>query len=541
MKLKKLLFGLAAMAFATQALQAQTLPQPQILTQETGGWFDTFVITWWQSSTVPYTLEIVDKSGITVTKNKVEDLDFAVNLTNYQQTEYTPEYTDSRLVIILSELQFEAGASYDVFLPAGAVNVIVDGVKIPNSEINYNYVLKGTGGNTNKIPEANVSPAQGNVETLSTVTLSWRGFEVYRRPDGLGGNLADITLSINGGEPQVLNAICGGNPSKIFDGYFQNLQIEVNARQNGQYVITIPEDCLYIANENDGSLSFDQPLVLTYNVNSGEPAGGSVVNFVINGDASGLQITDEEGNAVAIANNKAEVVFDGSTTLTFSTPNSQSMFIWSEEELADDAMVNVEIPEEEEEEGKYMLRYTFNASIDGATVIIDVEGEGPGIDTGEGYALFVLNAPEGFDPNDFTMIYRAIDEVIEFVDNSATFTWPFLPATLLYKTPADYNVTVEIPSVLQENVNYQTGSMEYMREGENQVAETYNYITLLDLEDGLIFNFVVTKNGNSGIGHICSDNAEARYFSFDGREISNPQPGQLLIRVSGNKAEKIVF
>ena len=45
----------------------------------------------------------------------------------------------------------------------------------------------------------------------------------------------------------------------------------------------------------------------------------------------------------------------------------------------------------------------------------------------------------------------------------------------------------------------------------------------------------------TGIEGINAENAEARYFTVNGVEVKNPEAGTILIRVVGNKAEKVVF
>ena len=44
----------------------------------------------------------------------------------------------------------------------------------------------------------------------------------------------------------------------------------------------------------------------------------------------------------------------------------------------------------------------------------------------------------------------------------------------------------------------------------------------------------------TGIDGIDAENGNARYFTVDGIEVLNPEKGQILIRVEGDKAEKVL-
>ena len=242
------------------------LPDPEIraLPSESG-WFDAFNVVWWQRTNVPYTLELVKPEQITVTENYVEDVEIlSIKLNEFQEDENTPNYDNSQLTVTLADLQFNTGSYYTLYIPAGSVNVIVNGVRIPNQPISYSFQLQN--GVKTEVPQPTISPAEGEVENLETVMLSWKGFDVMRTFNELGGFNQPITMSINGGEPQEVSTTYAGEESDAFWNHYPGINLNIAASVNGEYVITIPGNCLQLANEDSGTVYITDPIILTYNV-----------------------------------------------------------------------------------------------------------------------------------------------------------------------------------------------------------------------------------------------------------------------------------
>ena len=250
------------------------LPEPVIrnnaLYYPGGGYFDGFYINWWKEVNVePYApISIVDASGIKVKKNGVQldPDDWYTTLVPWQEDEDTPEFDNATLQVSANMIEMDMGKTYTLYIPAGAVNVMVDGQAVPNKEINYSFVLEDKKVEVN-VPDPTVNPKEGEVEALETVQLSWEGFEVQRLSDNEGGFMKNITLSINGGEAQNIETSYLGSESEAHAGYYPTLVLNVNAKVSGEYVITIPEGALYLTNEEAGSVENEKEITLTYTVN----------------------------------------------------------------------------------------------------------------------------------------------------------------------------------------------------------------------------------------------------------------------------------
>lgn len=229
-------------------------------------WFNGIAMRWGTSR-----LTLVNEKGFQVTHN-------GVNITNdsrfdfvMQTVEYDPDEQTSWEDV---QLQIEATwiypmteeGTYVFTVYAGSVNINVDGKQVPNPQVELTYNI-GKAGPAVQIPDATINPVNNSMlDKLETVTLKWDGFAVHRIGDGEGGNLNEITYTINGGSPMEVDADYQGSESIAFEGYYPYLVLPINAKISGQYVITIPAGTLYIANENTGSLLIDKEIVLTYNV-----------------------------------------------------------------------------------------------------------------------------------------------------------------------------------------------------------------------------------------------------------------------------------
>ena len=244
-------------------------------------WFNGIAMRWGTSR-----LTLLNDRGFKVTRNGVDitkdpKFDFVM-----QTIEYDPDENTSLEDV---QLQIEATGIYPmteegtyVFtVYPGAVNINVDGKQVANPQVELIYYI-GKQGPAAQLPEPTVNPANNSkLDKLENVTLSWNGYEVHQIGDGEGGMLKDITYTVNGGSPKVIDVEYQGNESVAFEDYYPTLVLPINAKESGKYVITIPAGALYVANENAGSLE-NKEVVLTYDVTVTEtPApvymtGGSV-------------------------------------------------------------------------------------------------------------------------------------------------------------------------------------------------------------------------------------------------------------------------
>lgn len=254
----------ALFAFSFSAA-AQTLPNPVVraLPSERE-WFDGFSVIWWKTVGVePYAIQIVDSSKITVEENLVEDVRIlAIAIEEFQEDENTENYPSGQLNITLAGFQTNIGSIYSLTIPKGALNINVDGTWVPNDKVTYSFTLKE--GSQYEVPAPTISPAQGEVDVLETVTLSWEGFAVRRQTDGLGGYSQQISLSFNDGEPENVTSTPVGEVDPALSLHYPAVALNINAKKNGRYVITMPAGTFMIANEMSGTIYIDEPIILTY-------------------------------------------------------------------------------------------------------------------------------------------------------------------------------------------------------------------------------------------------------------------------------------
>lgn len=271
--MKKLLLS-ALLVASTAMVNAAILPEPSVRPLPSNvGYFDAFVVSWAENPTQPYSLELVDPSGVTVTKNLVEDLECVVGLTEYQEDEDTPNYPDSRLVVTLYMFETDANATYTLTVPAGTVNVLVGDEKVPNAKVTYSFTLTASEDNRT-LPEPNIEPAPGEVEALNVVKMSWMG--VLGSLDLLNelnyvdeeANIAPVTLTCNGVElDNPVISFDWSSRQAVTDGAAGDILVitltEEDSLPAGEYIINIPENYLQISDIETGTLYSDE-IVLSY-------------------------------------------------------------------------------------------------------------------------------------------------------------------------------------------------------------------------------------------------------------------------------------
>lgn len=277
---KLLLFGFALSAFAASA----ALPAPHVsVLPSQNDWFDAFSVVWAEKLTEPYQIEIVNPSGIEVTKNMVEDIRIlAVQTTEYQEDEYTQNYPDAQLVVTLAGIEMEVGSTYSLLIPAGAVNIILpDGTIEPNDVVNYSFTLNS--GNAFTLPEPDVEPAEGDVYSIETIEMTWAatlggndllnlnvvlGYDSYGNPY-VASEPDPVTASFNGEELENIEVAFEWSSREAVtdgaDGDIMVIDLGEELSGMGTLEVVIPKDFLRISDIEKGTY-YNSQITLTYEI-----------------------------------------------------------------------------------------------------------------------------------------------------------------------------------------------------------------------------------------------------------------------------------
>lgn len=278
--------------------QAAGLPEAKVRALPSEyGWFDSFAVVWAENPTEPYSLQIVDDSGIEVTMNLMEDVEvLAVQTVEYQQDENTPVYMNSQLVVYLADPQMAIGSYYTLTIPAGAVMVAVSETEsVPNEEVTYSFTLQEN--EQVGLPDPEIVPAPGVVESLSKIEISWPG--VLGDPDLLnfnsdfdGDGVQPVSLTIDG-EPAAAPEVSFDWSSRtaVTPGSAGDILVLTipETSEPGEYEITIAKDYLQVTDIETGTLYNDEIVIsytitdLTDKVNSISISGGEIRVFDLNG------------------------------------------------------------------------------------------------------------------------------------------------------------------------------------------------------------------------------------------------------------------
>lgn len=311
--MKKLLLLFALFTGAGIA-SAATLPAPQVSGKPSEiGWFDYFSVSYWQSPNVPYTLSIVNTKGIKFTKNLVEDIPFSVQLVQFQEDEDTPLYEDVYFLVGTSDIQFEVGATFSLYVPAGALLVhLSETESVPNEAINYSFVLQEQYAQP-PLPDPDITPAPGEVAQLNVVKLSWKGvlpgfLDLLNAMENIEENYQVDPVSMYDGEvvtyPEVSfewssrDAVTPGSAGDIM---VLTLTDE-ETLADGEYMITIPAGYLQITDVETGTQYQEEPIEFGYTVDSSlvddpnEPGNGEGEGG--NGEGDNGDEEGEDGDGV---------------------------------------------------------------------------------------------------------------------------------------------------------------------------------------------------------------------------------------------------
>lgn len=274
---------LSAIIFGSFSLNAAELPKPIVtVLPQPFDWFDAFAVTWAQDPNQPYSLELLDVSGITVTKNLIEDVMISdVQLVEFQEGENTQNYPNSRLVITLSMLETSLNAYYTLTVPAGTVNIkINDAENIPNDKVEYCFTLYSEKDEP-KLPDPIIQPEPGTVKELSTVKISWEGNLGSLDLLNLNNVENAITLTNESGDisyPEVKfewSSRLAATEGSAGDIIVLTLVKDGEIMEPGNYTITIPQDYLQITDIETGTL-YNEEIKFVYSV---EGDSGKIVSL----------------------------------------------------------------------------------------------------------------------------------------------------------------------------------------------------------------------------------------------------------------------
>lgn len=313
--MKKLLLPCLLLATAA-TIQAAELPEPSVRPLPNSyAWFDAFAVTWAENPTTPYSLQLVDASGITVTKNYIEDVDISsVDLVEYQESEDSQNYPNARLVVTLAMIEAQVGSYYTLEIPAGAVNIMVGQEALPNEEVSYTFQLNADESGVT-LPEPKIDPEPGVVESLSVVKMSWTG--VLGSLDLLNevnvvdenANIDPVSVSYNGVEME--NPVISfewSNRQAVTEGSAGDILVitlsDAEELLDGEYLITIPEGYLQVTDIETGTLYNDE-IILSYTLQSEDSDDSNgIESILIEGksnaiyDLNGVKVSNADFNAL---------------------------------------------------------------------------------------------------------------------------------------------------------------------------------------------------------------------------------------------------
>ena len=278
-----------------------------------------------------YTLQIVDPKGFSVTCNGKDItnngvFDFEMKLTEYDPDEQT-SLENVQLQIVDSGIKMgqDEPGTYVVTINEGAVSILVGNAIVPCPKVVLTYTLELSQSST--LPTPVVNPAEGTVEELQTVTVTWPGLELFRRTNPTGTSeddyLHQVTMTVNGGEPQNVKV----TTEKEGLIYYREVVLDINATESGEYEITIPEGTFFLFSEDIGSVE-NEELVLKYTVNLPQqeepvylpaavttPADGALVGafsgFTATWEGVEFDLGVDLGEAVELPLEGVEIYLDG--------------------------------------------------------------------------------------------------------------------------------------------------------------------------------------------------------------------------------------
>lgn len=156
--------------------------------------------------------------------------------------------------------------------------------------------------------------------------------------------------------------------------------------------------------------------------------------------------------------------------------------------------------------------------------------------------LTITDMPEGMEPLELTINLETGEVTAEEYQVAVIDDWD--PSDVL--TYYYYDYTTEQPSVIGSitNVDSNMCYLELQPWGAADYFPGFGIFFLsLYFNTSATFNFNIPglQDSNSGIERISDKEHEVRYFTLQGVEERNPKSGNLYIKVTNSKSEKILF
>lgn len=292
-------------------------------------WFDAFAVAWGTKVTEPYeisspyakydvnsgkyafTREGINK--IKVTENGKEDIYIlAVTIEEYQLDEHTKNYPSAQLTVTLDGFQFNVGSTYALHIPAGIVEITTPKGTVTNDEVNFSFKLKGQ--QKFQLPKADVSPAEGTVNSLKNVEITW--------PGTIGGyDLLNINqegtekITVTYDETELndftVTTVWSSEDAETpgADGDIMVIEFDKEQTANGSYLINIPADFVYVSDIDQGTLSNPQFAILyTVDYKGGdEPGDEDAVEVIFAADGR-FKVVNLQGVVVLDTDNAADLM-----------------------------------------------------------------------------------------------------------------------------------------------------------------------------------------------------------------------------------------
>ena len=427
--MKKALLTLGCLCSAVMLANSATLPDPYIRPNSYTWWFDGIYIVWADDLTQPYEIVVdnpVIKDGktllpqesvaqIKLMKDLTEEVEISneVQLVEYQEDEYTSNYDNTQLAITLDMLEFDAGAYYSLYFPAGLVNIkLSDGTLVPNGEIYWGFTLlsqepEGTLA-MNVVPENN-----GVLVSLETITLNWYLEEEEYRDEVVGINFNEldtpVTVTHNGVaiEGVTVKASWSSRDAETpgWEGDVVTIDLGQEYTLPGEYIVSIPYGYMRINAQELGTQT-SPSYTFTYQVFADpKPLGAPVVNP---SDAVAVM----ELQTVTLTWNGYNLK-EGAGSVTFTIDGEEAPEITT---AIEGSTLTLTLPQKYEDAATYVITvpngFVTSEDNDGYTYY------------NENVTLTYVIEPTEINPEviDFTSAYPPNDALLEFLNN-ILITW----------------------------------------------------------------------------------------------------------------------
>ena len=209
----------------------------------------------------------------------------------------------------------------------------------------------------------------------------------------------------------------------------------------------------------------------------------------------------------------------------------------------------------------YAKIYLELDEFDGSAIVLnltDMPAEVYTINVPEGIALYNVPASGSTDtvnpeasfaltigePGAYVAIEEAVADNVTYdsADINVTFTESLVPENAdvyVVLSDADGNMLNKVKASEPGTITIElTGLKELTEYVYNVTVQVENGSEVVATSEPVKVTFTTLKD--TGVSAIDTDDSNARYFTIEGIEVTNPQPGTIYIKVSGNKATKVI-